>query len=88
MFTFHLDKSTRKSSKTIKFRLYMPNADFFLTSLIQKVRSLTFSAKADHSGSTELGGRGGEGEGSIEAVQKSFVMKSPKKLEKHKKCFI
>ena len=86
MFTFHLDKSTRKSSKTIKFRLYMPNADFFLTSLIQKVRSLTFSAKADHSGSTAVGGEGGEG--SIEAVQKSFVMKSPKKLEKHKKCFI
>ena len=47
MFTFHLDKSTRKSSKTIKFRLYMPNADFFLTSLIQKVKSLTFSAKAE-----------------------------------------
>ena len=77
MFTFHLDKSTRKSSKTIKFRLYMPNADFFLTSLIQKVRSLTFSAKADHSESTAVGGGGG-GEGSIEAVQKSFVMKSQK----------
>ena len=86
MFTFHLDKSTRKSSKTIKFRLYMPNADFFLTSLIQKVRSLTFSAKAGHSGSIAVGREGGEG--SIEAVQKSFVMKSPKKLEKHKKCFI
>ena len=30
----------------------MPNADHFLTSLIQKVRILTFSAKADQSGST------------------------------------
>ena len=30
----------------------MLNADFFLTSLTQKVRILTFSAKADQSGST------------------------------------
>ena len=32
----------------------MPNADFFLTSLTQKVRLLTFSAKADQSGSTDF----------------------------------
>ena len=31
----------------------MPNADFFITSLTLKVRILTFSAKANMSGSTE-----------------------------------
>ena len=30
----------------------MPTADFFLTSLTQKVRILTFSTKADQCGST------------------------------------
>ena len=34
----------------------MPNAEFFLTSLTQKVRLLTFAAKADQSGCTERGG--------------------------------
>ena len=31
----------------------MPNADFFITNLTQKVRILTFSTKADQSGSTD-----------------------------------
>ena len=36
----------------IKFGLFSVNADLFLTSLAQKVRIRTFSANADHSGST------------------------------------
>ena len=36
----------------IKFGLFSVNADLFLTSLAQKVRIQTFSANADHGGST------------------------------------
>ena len=36
----------------IKFGLFSVNSDLFLTSLAQKVRIRTFSANADHSGST------------------------------------
>ena len=36
----------------IKFGLFSVNSDLFRTSLAQKVRIRTFSANADHSGST------------------------------------